>query len=224
MMGESQIPSFVMHPSLPPPSTLTRQRHPSLVSEEDGTEVSSWREEAAEFHIYFGRGASIEIFQNPGNIWFRAVIESNLPSYSAISSSSRKRDKTEFISNLVMRIHQVGGRFAKKRKMPSGNPSQEEWYTVSMQEAHQKTGQALRDALLAKKKAQSAENHPGGSPQDTHDITNISRHSSLDLSDGMINLFEDGELDEVDSFVMRSIISMDSGLRSMEDSFDDVSR
>ena len=113
--------------------------------------------EPNESDIILGRGTSTSVVNHPGNIWFRALIEDNIMVYSAIVDSSRnKRVKIRFISGLIDIIHEEGRHFVKKQKTSHENPNEDGWYDISMAQAHQKTGQALRDAMLAKKKAQES--------------------------------------------------------------------
>jgi hypothetical protein len=183
--------------------------------------------EPTEFDIILGRHERADVVQSPGNVWFRDTIEANFVRYGAISASCRKREKSAFISSLNQRIEEEGRRFFKKRKASDENPSQEEWYIVSEQEAHQKTGQALRDALLAKRKASNYCRSAAArreaecqeqTPQKVPDGEQDSCHSLLDIDKESIHLFGNGETEELDLFITaRSVVSTDSDTGSIQD-------
>ena len=83
--------------------------------------------------VLFGRDKVM--FNHIGNIRFRLVIQSRAKEYETAPS---RRKKSAIVYSVVQKVHSYGGRFLRKEK--NGK-----WRIVTVTEAIQKVGHALRD-------------------------------------------------------------------------------
>eukprot|EP00540_Astrosyne_radiata_P003924 CAMPEP_0116833606 /NCGR_PEP_ID=MMETSP0418-20121206/6529_1 /TAXON_ID=1158023 /ORGANISM="Astrosyne radiata, Strain 13vi08-1A" /LENGTH=494 /DNA_ID=CAMNT_0004463073 /DNA_START=488 /DNA_END=1972 /DNA_ORIENTATION=+ len=87
----------------------------------------------SETDVLFGRDKVM--FNHIGNIRFRLVIQSRAKEYENAPS---RREKSGIVYSVVQKVHSYGGRFLRKEKDGS-------WRIVTVTEAIQKVGHALRD-------------------------------------------------------------------------------
>ena len=94
--------------------------------------------------IYCGRGKGS--FCHPGNLVFQEVIRKNLDRYEQAGS---KKVRGKIVSAIVSSLHlEHSLRFIKK------DPVVGKWYVLSINEAHEKTGHAIRDQLCLMRRKQ----------------------------------------------------------------------
>jgi len=75
-----------------------------------------------------------------GNKRFRDAVANSLEDYMQANDRFRK---SVVVQSIVEDVHQLGGRFLKK------NPKTKEWYELTDQQAKEKVGHAIRDAVTA---------------------------------------------------------------------------
>ncbi|KAG7362085.1 hypothetical protein IV203_025751 [Nitzschia inconspicua] len=89
--------------------------------------------------ILCGRGKAFA--NHPGNKSFSDVIKRNLDRYI---DAPKRQDKSLVVASVVSEILNYGARFVKKEKV-SGR-----WYQMNEDQAHEKTGHAIRDLIKSK--------------------------------------------------------------------------
>jgi hypothetical protein len=109
--------------------------------------VSSDKNAVGPNDVVCGRGKGS--YNRPGNKKFRALVQDHVPLYMAART---KLDKSMVLSCIVEKVReQGGGRFLKRRK---GG----EWYEIGDEQAREKVGHAIREAIATgEKKSQATE-------------------------------------------------------------------
>jgi hypothetical protein len=92
--------------------------------------------------ILCGRGCAY--VNRPGNRMFSAMVQDHLEDYSNAVS---RMDKTLVVATVLNKILDTGARFVKKGKGTN------RWYEMTREEAHHKTGHAIRDTIRQMKKS-----------------------------------------------------------------------
>jgi hypothetical protein len=91
--------------------------------------------------VVCGRGKGS--YNRPGNKQFRALVHANVEEYQLARS---KLDKSMIFSKIVDKVRE-SGRFVKQRKDKT-------WYEIGDEQAREKVGHALREALHTQEKPQ----------------------------------------------------------------------
>ena len=95
--------------------------------------------------VVCGRGKGS--YNRPGNKKFRALVQEHVREYM---KAKTKLDKSMVLSSIVERVRdQNGGRFVKRRR--NG-----EWYEIGDDQAREKVGHAIREAIAAGEKKPSS--------------------------------------------------------------------
>ncbi len=102
--------------------------------------------------VLLGRGGMTN--KHPGNIRFRALVDSLKPSYLSLGSSKKK--KKQFSEALMHKVMEYGGRFLVCHQGKIGM-----WTQADLATARKKCSQALREGKIAQASAQTLTSMPG---------------------------------------------------------------
>jgi hypothetical protein len=94
--------------------------------------------------IICGRGCAYST--RPGNRMFSAIVQEHLEEYTNAPS---RLDKTMVVAVVLNKILETGARFVKKEKGKTKNM----WCQMTREEAHHKTGHAIRDTIRQMEKS-----------------------------------------------------------------------
>ena len=133
--------------------------------------------EAGPNDVVCGRGKGS--YNRPGNKKFRALVQEYVPRYV---NARTKLDKSMVLSAIVEKVREEnGGRFIKQRK---GG----EWYEIGDEQAREKVGHAIREAIAAgEKKSQAAP----PSPKQQGETPMEFQSKRTDLLSTQLSIFED---------------------------------
>jgi hypothetical protein len=136
-------------------------------------------EEPRDLDICCGRGKGF--FSHPGNRVFQDNVRQNVDRYSAASS---KNLKSAVVSGIVTDLFDQGIRFIKRDPQEG-----DRWYVLSVSLAHEKTGHAIRDHLIQRKRAAEVAGKEGtsilqGTVPDKSNATKISHKQSTKKKGG----------------------------------------
>lgn len=113
----------------------------STISLESNT-YKEYVDEPGDLDICCGRGKGF--FKHPGNKLFQDSVRENVESYTKARS---KNMKSAVVTATVNRLLEQGLRFLKRDPQANGR-----WYVLSTAHAHEKTGHAIRDHWMQKKR------------------------------------------------------------------------
>lgn len=135
--------------------------------------------EAGPNDVVCGRGKGS--YNRPGNKKFRALVQEYVPRYV---NARTKLDKSMVLSAIVEKVREEnGGRFIKQRK---GG----EWYEIGDEQAREKVGHAIREAIAAgEKKSQAAPPSPkqqGETPMEFQSKQTDLLSTQLSIFEGLV--------------------------------------
>ncbi len=111
-------------------------------SSDDSNYLKEYVEEPGALDICCGRGKGF--FNHPGNKLFQDSVREYVDSYTTARS---KNLKSAVVTSMVKELFQRGLRFIKRDPKADGR-----WYVLSPALAHEKTGHAIRDHWMQKKR------------------------------------------------------------------------
>ena len=135
--------------------------------------------EAGPNDVVCGRGKGS--YNRPGNKKFRALVQEYVPRYV---NARTKLDKSMVLSAIVEKVREEnGGRFIKQRK---GG----EWHEIGDEQAREKVGHAIREAIAAgEKKSQAAPPSPkqqGETPMEFQSKQTDLLSTQLSIFEGLV--------------------------------------
>jgi hypothetical protein len=97
--------------------------------------------EPSEYDVLCGRGHTYAA--RPGNVFYNKIVIEHIQAYMG---ASNRLEKSVVVVRVVRQILSTGARFVKMDK------STNRWYAMTSEQAHDKTGHAIRDVIRRQQK------------------------------------------------------------------------